>query len=206
MEETRPVLSSLNKAILKDVLSSLPESRRKPGRTSSAWWWSGRHRSAASSRWTEPWRSGWADSRPAWANYELWTAESPITPRRCTLPTVLCSSAARCPLLTTSPASATGPSRQWTRYRGRKRRRIAPRRFLWKRTWEKQKEILLFRLIKDTHVFTRSLSYTRKNRYRLQAPFCLKARLHLGQSLWSLERINNSEVWCFAAESRSYLL
>ncbi len=140
MEETRPVLSSLNKAILKDVLSSLPESRRKPGRTSSAWWWSGRHRSVASSRWTEPWRSGWADSRPAWANYELWTAESPITPRRCTLPTVLCSSAARCPPLTTSPASATGPSRQWTRYRGRKRRRIAPRRFLWKRTWENRRK------------------------------------------------------------------
>ncbi len=191
--------------MIKDVLSSLPESRRKPGRTSSAWWWSGRHRSAASSRWTEPWRSGWADSRPAWANYELWTAEPPITPRRCTLPTVLCSSAARCPPLTTSPASATGPSRRWTRYRARKHRRIVPRRFLWKRTWEKQKEIFLFNLIKDPHIFTRSLSYTRKNRYRLQAPFCLKAHLHLGQSLWSLE-IDNSEAWCFAAENRSYLL
>lgn len=98
--------SGTSHALIHQRFCLLPGRRRRPGRTSSAWWWSEPRRSGASSRWTGPWRSGWAGSSTARAGCELGTAARPAAPGRCKSPTIPCSWAWRRPWWS---AIAAGP-------------------------------------------------------------------------------------------------
>lgn len=101
----------------------LPESKRRPDRTSNAWWWFGLRHSWVSSRWTEPWVSGSTGSSRALASCEHETTVTPAKPCHCKSPIIPCSSTWH--LLWWS-GIATGPWCPWRGCPKRRRKQSAP--------------------------------------------------------------------------------
>lgn len=129
--------SGTSHALIHQRFCLLPGRRRRPGRTSSAWWWSEPRRSGASSRWTGPWRSGWAGSSTARAGCELGTAARPAAPGRCKSPTIPCSWAWRRPWWSAIAAGPCCPRRGCPEQR---RKQNEPPRFPCKTERERKRD------------------------------------------------------------------